>query len=148
MELKSAFASSTSRQNNVFCVFVWNSDTLLSFIDLSQSYLSSCSVCDLQSIYQVHVILYFFCLLCSIDFIRFSWSRKNDQIKMLQLITKTIMWSLCVTFSALSVVQLLIVYVKKFSTQPWKPKERPNAPACLTDPKYGVHKFAELNVSA
>lgn len=52
------------------------------------------------------------------------------------------------TFSALSVVQLLVIYIKKFSTQPWKPKERPQAPACLTDPKYGVHEFVELNVSA
>lgn len=58
------------------------------------------------------------------------------------------MWSLCMTFSALSVVQLLVIYIKKFSTQPWKPKERPQAPACLTDPKYGVHEFVELNVSA
>lgn len=67
---------------------------------------------------------------------------------MSQLISKAIMWSLCILFSVLSAIHLLIVYITKFSTQPWKPKERTNAPACLSDPKYGVHKFAEINVSA
>lgn len=66
---------------------------------------------------------------------------------MLQLISKAIMWFFCIAFSVLSAINLLIVYIKKFSSQPWKPKERPNAPACLSDPKYGVHKFAEINVS-
>lgn len=66
---------------------------------------------------------------------------------MLQLISKIIMWSLCIFYSALAAFQLIILYITKFSTQPWKPKERTNPPACLSDPKYGVHQFAEVNVS-
>lgn len=67
---------------------------------------------------------------------------------MLQFISKAITWSLCIVLSVMSAIQLLFVYITKFESQPWKPKERPNAPACLSDPKYGVHKFAEINVSA
>lgn len=67
--------------------------------------------------------------------------------KMLLLISAAVKWSLSIAFSLMSAVHLLIVYITKFSSQPWKPKDRPNPPACLSDPKYGTHKFFQANVS-
>lgn len=58
-----------------------------------------------------------------------------------------IVWALCLMYSVLAGIRLLIIYLSKFSSQPWKPKDRPNPPAVLSDPKYGVHKFATVNVS-
>lgn len=66
---------------------------------------------------------------------------------MLRLVSIAIIWSLSIVFSAMAAVKLLIVYITKFTSQPWKLKQRPNAPACLSDPKYGTHKIAEINVS-
>lgn len=63
------------------------------------------------------------------------------------LIRKAILFSFCVFYTLVALYDLLILYVTKFSSQPWKPKDHSNAPACLTDPKYGVHKFAKVNVS-
>lgn len=66
---------------------------------------------------------------------------------MMQFVRKAVLWTLCMVYSLLSAFQLLKLYVTKFSSQPWKPKDHSNAPACLSDPKYGAHKFAQVNVS-
>lgn len=150
----------------LFCVFVYSNDANILFIILIclvrertthsansewlAIALSSVSLC----LFYIFVHVFIFCLFRLNTVRRFrqlNWSPpKTTRLKpkMLQLISTVIMWSLCIVFSVLSATQLLIVYITKFASHPWKPKERPNAPACLSDPKYGVHKFAEVNVSA
>ncbi|XP_031616516.1 epoxide hydrolase 4-like [Contarinia nasturtii] len=64
---------------------------------------------------------------------------------MFELIRSVILWTFCSVYSIVIVLRLCVLYITKFSSQPWKPKDRPNAPAALTDPKYGVHKFATVN---
>lgn len=66
---------------------------------------------------------------------------------MLELIRNIIIWSLCFFYNVVTIYRLLVLYITKFSSQPWKPKDRSSAPAALSDPKYGVHKFATVNVS-
>lgn len=65
---------------------------------------------------------------------------------MLKLIRSVLLWLLCLVYSITAAYKLLVIYVKNFSSQPWKPKDRPNPPAALSDPKYGVHKFVTVNV--
>lgn len=64
-----------------------------------------------------------------------------------QLVRAVVLRSLIVVYSLITIYKLLIIYVTKFSTQPWKLKDRSTPPACLSDPKYGAHKFAVVNVS-
>lgn len=64
-----------------------------------------------------------------------------------QYVRIVVLSSLIVVYSLITIYRLIFLYVTKFSTQPWKAKDRPNPPACLSDPKYGAHKFAVVNVS-
>lgn len=66
---------------------------------------------------------------------------------MFELIRSVILWTFSIVYSFVIIYRLILLYVKKFKTHPWKPKDRPNAPASLSDPKYGVHKIATVNVS-
>lgn len=66
---------------------------------------------------------------------------------MMQFISKAVVWALCLVYSAFAAFRLFLLYVTKFPSKPWKPKDRPNPPACLSDPIYGTHKYAKVNVS-
>lgn len=64
-----------------------------------------------------------------------------------EFVQRVVVLALSVLFSVVAAFKLFLLYVTKFPSQPWKPKHRPDAPPCLSDPKYGVHRFATVNVS-
>lgn len=53
----------------------------------------------------------------------------------------------CLGYCILACFSLLFIYIINIGSRPWKPKDRPNEPECLSDPKYGVHKIASVNVN-
>lgn len=53
----------------------------------------------------------------------------------------------CLGYCISACFSLLFIYIINIGSRPWKPKDRPNEPECLSDPKYGVHKFASVNVN-
>lgn len=59
----------------------------------------------------------------------------------------TILGLRCIGYSILALFALFFIYIRNIGSKPWKPKDRPNPPEYLTHPKYGVHKFASVNVS-
>lgn len=73
-------------------------------------------------------------------------------MNMAQLIEKLVVfafvWTLSVFLSIVASVQLIFLYIVRFKSLPWKLKDRilMEAPACLTNPIYGTHKFVTLNV--
>lgn len=67
---------------------------------------------------------------------------------MFQFIQFVIIWTFCIIYSVICFFKLIVLYITKFKSQPWKMKDRPNSPAELIDPKYGVHKFVTVNVSS
>lgn len=53
-----------------------------------------------------------------------------------------------VLFSILATLRLIYTYIINFTSIPWQPKNRilMEPPACLSDKKYGVHKYVTVNV--
>ncbi|XP_055311528.1 epoxide hydrolase 2-like [Sitodiplosis mosellana] len=64
---------------------------------------------------------------------------------MFEIIRCVILWTFSIVFSSVAILRLLVLHLSKFKSAPWKPKERTVAPALLSDPKYGQHKFATVN---
>lgn len=59
-----------------------------------------------------------------------------------------LVWTLSIFFSTFAACGLLFAYIRYAHKMPWKTKDRilMEAPACLTDPKFGKHKYATVNV--
>lgn len=55
---------------------------------------------------------------------------------------------LIVIFSILATLRLIYTYIINFSSIPWQPKDRilMEPPVCLSEKKYGVHKYVTVNV--
>lgn len=59
-----------------------------------------------------------------------------------------VVWTLSVFFSILVGARLIFEYIIHCTSMPWKPKDRilMQPPVCFSDPQYGIHKFATVNV--
>lgn len=57
-----------------------------------------------------------------------------------------IVYSLCAFYSVLCIFRLLYLLITKRENI-WSVKERTTPPKCLTDGKYGEHKYVTANVS-
>lgn len=57
------------------------------------------------------------------------------------------LWFLGIWYSLMALYLLLILYIAKFSSRPWRPKDHSNVPEVLLDHQLGVHKYAKVNVS-
>lgn len=56
-------------------------------------------------------------------------------------------WSLSIYYSVIVSVILVAEYLSIWQEKPWKCKKRDEPPKCLSDPKYGTHKYMLVNVS-
>lgn len=54
---------------------------------------------------------------------------------------------LCLIFSAMATLPIAWNYLWRRHERFWIPKKHKVPPKCLSDPKYGEHKFAQVNVS-
>lgn len=68
------------------------------------------------------------------------------EVIMLQCLKVMGLWLICFGYSVIALFGLISIYIRNIRSKPWIPKERPNIPACLINPKYGAHKFVTLNV--
>lgn len=55
--------------------------------------------------------------------------------------------ALTVYYSVITLISFAIAYLTNPFKNPWELKLRLMPPACLSDPKYGVHKYVKANVS-
>lgn len=63
------------------------------------------------------------------------------------VIKVTVVWSLAIYFSVLVCCSIAKDWLLRFGDKPRPLKRRDEAPKCLKDPKYGVHKYVRVNVS-
>lgn len=58
-------------------------------------------------------------------------------------------WILCFLFSVIAFFRLIFAYIVHFQSKPWRTIDRSQMapPLCLSDPKYGAHKYVTVNVS-
>ncbi|XP_063375171.1 epoxide hydrolase 3-like [Cydia amplana] len=67
-------------------------------------------------------------------------------MSVLDAITRFVVFNLLtVYYSILTLGYFAVRYVKNPFADPWAQKLRLEPPACLTDPKYGVHKYIKVN---
>lgn len=64
------------------------------------------------------------------------------------LIKVAVVWSLATYFSVLVCFFAAKDCILRFNKKPWSSKKREEAPQCLKDPKYGVHKYVRVDVSS
>lgn len=56
-------------------------------------------------------------------------------------------YTLCLFYTSIVAIALAVKYILNSGDEVWKPKERLIPPKCLSDPKYGEHKYMNVNVS-
>lgn len=67
---------------------------------------------------------------------------------LLQTISRiVIINALTLYYSILTLGYIAVRYIRNPFSDPWAQKLRLEPPACLTDPKYGNHKYIKVNVS-
>lgn len=64
-----------------------------------------------------------------------------------KIVVLSVVYSLCLFYSFLTVLPILWNFIRKYETKFWIPKEHKVQPKSLVDPKFGEHKFAQINVS-